>query len=357
MSSAETSERAAAQPAAAPRKRRLTIARALNEALHLEMSADRSVVVLGEDVAKIGGVWSTTLGLLDAFGAERVRDTPISEAAFIGAAVGMAAVGLRPVVELMFVDFFGVCMNSIYNLAAKQRFFSGGQVKCPLVLMTAVGGGYSDAGQHSQCLYATFGHLPGLKVVLPSNAYDAKGMLISAIRDDNPVVFMFHKGLQGVGWLGTVPASITNVPDEAYTVPLDKAAVVREGTDITLVGLGPTTHYAVAAATTLQKEGVSAEVIDLRSIAPLDRETIRASVRKTGRLLAVDDDYLSYGISGEVIASAVTEPQIKWRATPARISYPDVPVPFSPVLEQAALPNSDKVLAAARTMMSESLNG
>jgi pyruvate dehydrogenase E1 component beta subunit len=356
MSSAETSE-LAASGTTTQRKRRLTIARALNEALHLQMSADPSVVVMGEDLAKIGGVWGTTQGLLDAFGAQRVRDTPISEAAFIGAAVGMAAAGLRPVVELMFVDFFGVCMNSIYSLAAKQRFFSGGQVKCPMVLMTAVGGGYSDAGQHSQCLYATFGHLPGLKVVLPSTAYDAKGMLISAIREDNPVVFMFHKALQGVGWLGTLPASITNVPEGAYTVPLDQAAVIRAGSDITLVGLGPTTHQAMTAADVLQQEGVSAEVIDLRSIAPLDRATLCRSVLKTGRLLAVDDDYLSYGVSGEVIASVVTDPRIKLKAAPARISYPDVPVPFSSALEQAILPNSDKVLAAARRMLAGTGNG
>src|SRR5260221_2943065 len=315
MSSVETSESAASSPAA-ERKRRLTISRALNEALHLEMSADPSVVVLGEDLAKIGGVWGTTQGLLAAFGEQRVRDTPISEAAFIGAAVGMAAVGLRPVVELMFVDFFGVCMNSIYNLAAKQRFFSGGQVKCPMVLMTSVGGGYSDAGQHSQCLYATFGHLPGMKVVMPSNAFDAKGMLISAIREDNPVIFMFHKAIHGVGWLGTLPASIRHVPEGSYVTPLGKAAVVREGSDITLVGLGVTVHHAVTAAGALEKEGVSAEVIDLRSIAPLDRETVCRSVRKTGRVLAVDDDYLSYGVSGEVIASVVTDSRVRLKATP-----------------------------------------
>jgi pyruvate dehydrogenase E1 component beta subunit len=356
MSSVETSD-VAAPPSAAERKRRLTISRALNEALHLEMAADPSVVVLGEDVAKIGGVWGTTQGLLEAFGAQRVRDTPISEAAFIGAAVGMAAVGLRPVVELMFVDFFGVCMNSIYNLAAKQRFFSGGQVKCPMVLMTSVGGGYSDAGQHSQCLYATFGHLPGMKVVMPSTAHDAKGMLISAIRDDNPVVFMFHKAIHGVGWLGTVPTSITNVPEGAYTIPLDRAAVIREGSDITLVGLGVTTHYAMTAATALHKEGVSAEVIDLRSIAPLDREAVCKSVRKTGRVVVVDDDYLSYGVSGEVIASVVTDPKVRLKATPVRISYPDVPVPFSSALEQAILPSSDKILSAAQKMISESRNG
>jgi pyruvate/2-oxoglutarate/acetoin dehydrogenase E1 component len=355
MSSVESSVEVPA--GAAERKRRLTISRALNEALHLEMAADSSVVVLGEDLAKIGGVWGTTQGLLTAFGAKRVRDTPISEAAFIGAAVGMAAMGLRPVVELMFVDFFGVCMNSIYNLAAKQRFFSGGQIKCPMVLMMSVGGGYSDAGQHSQCLYATFGHLPGMRVVMPSNASDAKGMLISAIRDDNPTIFMFHKAIHGVGWLGTLPTSIVNVAEGSYTVPLDKASVVREGSDLTIVGLGVTVHHAVSAATVLQKEGVSVEVIDLRSIAPLDRETVCRSVVKTGRLLAVDDDYLSYGVSGEVIATAVTDSRVKLKATPARISYPDVPVPFSSALEQAILPNNEKVLAAARKIMAESKGG
>jgi pyruvate dehydrogenase E1 component beta subunit len=353
MSSVEPIE---AAPTAG-RKRRLTIARALNEALHLEMAADPSVVVLGEDIAKIGGVWGTTQGLLDAFGEKRVRDTPISEAAFIGAAVGMAACGLRPVVEMMFVDFFGVCMNSIYSLAAKQRFFSGGQVKCPMVLMTSVGGGYSDAGQHSQCLYATFGHLPGLKVVMPSNSADAKGMLISAIRDENPVVFMFHKAIHGVGWLGTLPASIVQVPENAYTVPLGKAAVVREGGDLTIVGLGVTVHHAMTAAQALETEGHTVEVIDLRSIAPLDRETVCCSVAKTGRLLAVDDDYLSYGVSGEVIASAATDSRVKWRAAPMRISYPDVPVPFSAVLEQAILPNAEMVLSASRELLAGSKHG
>ena len=338
---------------AASRKRRLTVARALNEALHTAMADDGSVCVLGEDLAKIGGVWATTTGLLDAFGAKRVRDTPISEGGFIGAAVGMAAVGLRPVVELMFVDFFGVCMNSIASLAAKQSFFSGGQVKCPMVLMTSVGGGYSDGGQHSQCLYATFGHLPGLKVVIPSNAYDAKGMLLSAIRDDNPVVFMFHKALQGMGWLGTVPGSITHVPEEDYLVPLDRAAVVREGSDITLVGLGLTTHHALDAAKALAREGISAEVIDLRSISPLDRDAIRASVRKTGRLVAIDEDYLSYGVAGEVIATACEDPKVRWRAAPRRLAYPDIPIPFSPVLEQAALPNGERVADLVRQIMQE----
>lgn len=339
-----------------PKKRRLTIARAVSEALQQAMTEDESVVVLGEDVAGMGGVWANSQGLLDKFGGERVRDTPISEAGFIGAAVGMAGAGLRPVVELMFVDFFGVCMNSIYNLAAKQRYFSGGQVTCPMVLMTSVGGGYSDGGQHSQCLYSTFAHLPGLKVVLPSNARDAKGMLLAAIKDNDPVVFMFHKALQGMGWLGTVPASINEVPEEPYLVPLDKAAVVREGADVTLVGLGLTTHLALDAANKLEKDGVSCEVVDLRAIAPLDRATIRASVAKTGRLVVVDDDYHSFGVSGEVIASVCESTDVMLKAHPARVTFPDIPVPFSPVLEHGVLPTTERITAAVARMM-ETRNG
>ena len=335
----------------APRPaRRLTIARAISEAIGQEMERDPSVLVMGEDIGQLGGVFGTTTGLLDKFGAERVRDTPISETAFIGAAVGLAAAGMRPIVELMFVDFFGVCMDAIYNLAAKQSYFSGGQVTCPMVLMTSVGGGYGDAGQHSQTLYATFGHLPGLKVVIPSNAHDAKGLMLAAIRDPNPVVFMYHKALQGMGWLGTVQRSITDAPEGDYVVPIGKAAIVREGSDITLVGLGLSVHHALDAAARLEKQVHSAEVIDLRSIAPLDRETVRDSVRKTGRLLVVDDDYMSYGVGAEIIASAC-EAGIPLRAAPRRIAHPDIPVPFTPVMEHFVLPDADKVTAAAITML------
>ena len=335
----------------APRPaRRLTIARAISEAIGQEMERDPSVLVMGEDIGQLGGVFGTTTGLLDKFGAERVRDTPISETAFIGAAVGLAAAGMRPIVELMFVDFFGVCMDAIYNLAAKQSYFSGGQVTCPMVLMTSVGGGYGDAGQHSQTLYATFGHLPGLKVVIPSNAHDAKGLMLAAIRDPNPVIFMYHKALQGMGWLGTVQRSITDAPEGDYVVPIGKAAIVREGSDITLVGLGLSVHHALDAAARLEKQVHSAEVIDLRSIAPLDRETVRDSVRKTGRLLVVDDDYMSYGVGAEIIASAC-EAGIPLRAAPRRIAHPDIPVPFTPVMEHFVLPDADKVTAAAITML------
>ncbi|WP_374525283.1 alpha-ketoacid dehydrogenase subunit beta [Sphingopyxis sp.] len=336
---------------AAPRPaRRLTIARAISEAIGQEMERDPAVLVMGEDIGKLGGVFGTTTGLLDTFGAERIRDTPISETAFIGAAVGLAAAGMRPIVELMFVDFFGVCMDAIYNLAAKQSYFSGGQVTCPMVLMTSVGGGYGDAGQHSQTLYATFGHLPGLKVIIPSNAHDAKGLMLAAIRDPNPVIFMYHKALQGMGWLGTVQRSITDAPEGDYVVPLGKATVVREGRDITLIGLGLSVHHALNAAARLEKKGYSAEVIDLRSIAPLDREAVRASVRKTGRLLVVDDDYMSYGIGAEIIAS-VCEAGVPLHATPRRIAHPDIPVPFTPVMEHFVLPDADKVAAAALAIL------
>ena len=238
-------------------------------------------------------------------------------------------------------------MDAIYNLAAKQSYFSGGNVTCPMVLMTSVGGGYGDAGQHSQTLYATFGHLPGLKVVIPSTAYDAKGMMASAIADPNPVIFMYHKALQGMGWLGTVQRSITHVPEEHYVVPLDKAAIVREGQDLTITGLGHTVHLALDAAESLAAQGISAEVIDLRSIAPLDRETLLQSVRKTGAVLSVDDDYHSYGVGAEIIATVAECEGLTLRAAPKRISYPDIPVPFAPEMEHFVLPNADKIVRAA----------
>lgn len=331
-------------------QRKLTIAKAMAEALAQEMTGDDRIIVMGEDIGRLGGVFGNTAGLLDRFGSARVRDTPISETGFISAAVGMAATGLRPVVELMFVDFFGVCMDAIYNLAAKQAYFSGGKVACPMVVMTSVGGGYGDAGQHSQCLYATFGHLPGLKVVLPSTAYDAKGLMLAALRDENPVIFMFHKALQGMGWLGTVPGSITHVPEKPYEVAIGKAAVVREGGDVTVAGLGITVHHGLGAAKALRGEGIDVEVIDLRTIAPLDRETVIASVRKTGRLVVVDDDYRHCGLAGEVIAS-VCEAGVVLRAPPVRLAHPDIPIPFAPSMEHAVLPDTNKVIAAVRRAM------
>lgn len=334
----------------ATNERRLTIARAMVEAIAQEMRMDERVFVMGEDIGPLGGVFGNTRGLIEEFGKERIRDTPISETAFIGAAVGAASDGMRPIVELMFVDFFGVCMDAIYNLMAKNTYFSGGNVKVPLVLMTSTGGGYSDAGQHSQCLYGTFAHLPGMKVVAPSNAYDAKGMLTAAIRDENPVVFMYHKGLQGMGWLGTEPGATVHVPEESYTVPFGKASIVRQGRDVTIVGLAMGVHVALKAADALAAKGGSAEVIDLRTLVPLDRDTVFNSVRKTGRLIVVDEDYRSYGVSGEIIASVAERDASIFKAAPKRITYPDVPIPFSRPMEQFCLPNPDKIVAAYEYM-------
>jgi len=331
-------------------ERKLTIARAMAEATAQEMRIDPSVLVMGEDIAALGGVYGNTRGLLDEFGAERIRDTPISETAFIGAAVGAAQDGMRPLVELMFVDFFGVCFDAIYNLMAKNIYFSGGNLKVPMVLMTSTGGGYSDGGQHSQCLNGTFAHLPGMKVVAPSNAYDAKGLMTAAMRDDSPVVYMYHKGLQGMGWLGTEAGATVHVPEESYTVEIGKAKVVREGRDVSIVSVGMGVHNALKAAKKLEEKGVSAEVVDLVSLVPLDRETIRASVAKTGRLIVVDEDYQSYGLSGEVIAS-VTEHDISvLKAAPKRVAFPDVPIPYARVMEQFCLPNPDKIVAAWEKM-------
>ncbi|WP_072397293.1 alpha-ketoacid dehydrogenase subunit beta [Hyphomicrobium sp. CS1GBMeth3] len=336
--------------AAAVNERRLTIARAMAESIAQEMRIDPRVFVMGEDVGPLGGVFGNTRGLFEEFGAERVRDTPISETAFMGAAVGAASDGMRPIVELMFVDFFGVCFDAIYNSMAKNTYFSGGTVKVPVVLMTSTGGGYSDAGQHSQCLYATFAHLPGMKVVAPSNAYDAKGLMTTAIRDDNPVIFMYHKGLQGMGWLGTEPAATVNVPEESYTIPFGTAAIVREGKDVTIVGVAMGVHNALKAADRLSTQGVSAEVVDLRTLVPLDRDTVFASVAKTGKLIVVDEDYRSYGLTGEIIASIVERDITILNAAPQRVAYPDIPIPFTRTMEQFALPNPEKIIEAYEKM-------
>lgn len=335
------------------KQRLLTGNKAIAEAIRLEMERDPNVFVMGEDVGVYGGIFGATEGLFQKFGPERVIDTPISETAFIGAAIGAAAEGMRPIVELMFVDFFGVCMDQIYNHMAKIPYMSGGRVKLPMVLMTAVGGGYSDAAQHSQTLYATFAHLPGMKVVAPSTPYDLKGMMISAIRDDNPVVFMFHKTLQGLGWMDQLDASVGHVPEEAYTVPIGKAKVVREGADITIVGIQMTTHHALEAAKKLEQHGIQAEVIDLRSLVPLDRETILQSIKKTHRLLVVDEDYLSYGMTAEIAAIAAEEGLYDLDAPVRRLAVPDVPIPYSRPLEQFVLPNADKIFNEAMKLVNE----
>lgn len=331
--------------------RKLTMQKAIAEGIAQEMDVDPTVFVMGEDVGVYGGIFGSTEGLLDKFGPERVIDTPISETGFIGAAVGAAVNGMRPIVELMFVDFFGVCMDQIYNNMAKIHYFSGGNIKVPAVLTTAVGGGYSDAGQHSQTLWGMFAHLPGMKVVVPSNAYDAKGLMISAIRDDNPVIYMFHKGALGLGWMVNNPRATGPVPEEAYEVPIGKAAVAREGTDVTVVTIGLSVHKALDAAETLEAQGISAEIIDLRSLVPLDREAVVASVQKTHRLLVVDEDYQSFGMTGEIITTAVQGAFDYLDAPPVRLATPDAPIPYSHSLEEWALPSAAKIVAAASALV------
>jgi pyruvate dehydrogenase E1 component beta subunit len=331
--------------------RKLTIAKAIQEAISSEMERDSSIFVMGEDIGMFGGVFDETTGLLERFGSERVIDTPISETAFVGAGVGAAIEGMRPIVDLMFIDFFGVCMDQIYNHMAKIHLLSGGEIKVPMVLMSAVGGGYSDGAQHSQCLWGTFAHLPGMKVVVPSSAADAKGMMIAAIRDDNPVVYLFHKGIMGVSWMSKSRRSLGPVPRESYETELGKANIVREGKDLSIVTLSLSVHHAIDVADDLAKEGIDCEVVDLRSLVPMDTETIVESVSKTGRLIVVDEDYESFGVSGEVIARVTeSDPRI-FKAAPARVCVPDVSLPYARPLEMAVLPTPERIRAAVVEMM------
>ena len=336
--------------AAAHGTHRLTTAKAIAEGIALEMRGDPSVVYLGEDVGAYGGIFGATGGLLDEFGPTRIIDTPISETAFIGLGIGAAVEGMRPIVEVMFTDFMGVCLDQIYNHMAKIHYESGGNVKVPMVLMMAAGGGYSDAEQHSQCLWGTLAHLPGMKVVAPSNPYDAKGLMISAIRDEGPVVFVFHKGVMGLAWMARNDRAVSDVPDEAYTVPIGKAAVAREGTDVTVVTISRSVHHALDVAEKLDGEA-SVEVLDLRSLVPLDRTAILASVAKTGRLVVVDEDYHSFGMSGEVVATVVDVDPKLLHAPAIRVANPDTPVPYARTLEQTILPMPERIEAAVRRVL------
>lgn len=323
---------------------------AINEALKLEMRRDKSVIVLGEDVAggrggsanveeAWGGPFGMTRGLYKEFGAARVLDTPITESAFVGATAGAAMTGLRPVAEVMFVDFTGVCFDQIMNQIAKIRYMFGGKAKLPLVIRMLYGAGYRAGAQHSQCLYPIYTHLPGLKVAVPSNPHDAKGLLISAIRDDDPVLFFEHKAILGMKG---------EVPDEAYAVPLGKANIVRAGKDVTVVAIGRMVHMAEKAAAALAKESIDCEVIDPRTTSPLDTAAILASVRKTGRLVAVDEAYPRCNMATDIAALAAQEAFGALRAPVRMVSPPHVPVPFAAPLEDLYIPNADKVAEAVR---------
>lgn len=331
--------------------RRLNTSKAMVEAIAAEMEANPEVFYMGEDVGAYGGIFGSTTGLLDQFGPERIIDTPISETAFIGLGIGAAVEGMRPIVELMFADFMGVCLDQIYNHMAKIHYFSGGNVRVPMVLTTAVGGGYSDGGQHSQTLWGTFAHLPGMKVVVPSNPADAKGLMTAAIRSDDPVVYMFHKGVMGLPWMAKNPRSIGPVPEGEHVVPIGEAAIANEGDDVTVVTLSLSVHHALDVAEKLEGEGIGVEVLDLRSLVPLDREAILASVAKTGRLVVVDEDYLSFGLSGEVVATITDVDPGLLKAPARRVAMPDLPIPYAQGLEYAVLPRAERIEAAIREVL------
>jgi pyruvate/2-oxoglutarate/acetoin dehydrogenase E1 component len=328
--------------------RELTYVEALNEALREEMRRDDSVIVFGEEVALAGGVYKVTKGLLEEFGPERVRDTPISEVAIVGAAIGAALVGLRPVAEIMFFDFAGIAFDQIVTHASKMRFTSGGQVKLPLVIRTQYSLGRSYGSQHTQFLAASFMQAPGLKIVLPSTPFDAKGLLKSAIRDDDPVLFIESGSLyvnkSYYGYRGPVP-------DEEYLIPIGKADVKREGTDVTVVALSRTVSEAVAAADRLREDGVGVEVVDLRTIQPMDYATVEKSVRKTKRLIVAEDSVKTCGVSAEVAAYIAEYALDALEAPIVRLNSPPLPTPQSASLEREYMVTSDKIVEAVKKLL------
>jgi pyruvate dehydrogenase E1 component beta subunit len=322
--------------------RKLTYAGALNEALKLEMHRDPKIFIAGEDVGAYGGIFGVTSGLLAEFGPKRVVDTPITESAIIGMATGAAAAGLRPVVELMFIDFIGVSLDQLFNQAAKMKYMFGGKATLPLVLRTEGGAGMSAAAQHSQCLESWFMHIPGLKVVVPSTPYDAKGLLISAIRDNNPIVFIEHKMLYGTEG---------EVPEGEYTIPLGKADIKRQGTDVTVVATLAMVPKALAVAEELSKDGISVEVVDPRTLTPLDEETILESVKKTHRLVIVTEEVGHAGSSAEIAARVAEKAFDYLDAGIRRVTAPFSPVPFSPALEGHFIPSEAKIMEAVRSVL------
>jgi acetoin:2,6-dichlorophenolindophenol oxidoreductase subunit beta len=331
--------------------RKISMRQAINEALDQEMSRDPSVIVMGEDI--VGGMggdgekdaWGGALGVtkgLYAKHGDRLMDTPLSESAYIGAAVGAAACGMRPVAELMFIDFMGVCFDEIFNQAAKFRYMFGGKATTPVVIRTMVGGGFRAAAQHSQMLTPLFTHIPGLKVVCPSNAYDAKGLLIQSIRDNDPVIFCEHKNLYGIE---------NDVPQESYAIPFGEANVVREGKHVTIVTYGMMVHRALDAAAALAKDKVECEVIDLRTLSPIDWDTVLDSVESTGRLVCVDEAHPRCSIASDVSAKVSQEAFKSLKSAIQMVTAPHTPVPFSSALEDLYLPSAEKIAAAARKTM------
>lgn len=321
---------------------RKTTVQALNEALHLMMEAHPEVYCLGEDIGKMGGDFGITRGLWKRFGADRVRDTPLSESAIIGTAVGSAMVGMRPVAEIMIADFTTTCYDQIVNNAAKMHYMFNGLFKTPIVIRTATGGGFGGGPHHSQSVEGWFMNVPGLVIVAPSNPYDAKGLLISSILDDNPILFLEHKGLY---------AAKGEVPDGVYSIPLGRAAVVREGSDLTVVATMKMVQEALAAADALAAEGIEIEVVDLRTIRPWDQKTVFESVRKTRRAIVAMEAPKIGGPASE-ISAAISEQLFSTLIAPVeRIGSLDAPIPMAPSLEKALLPDRRDIIASARDLM------
>ena len=330
--------------------RQLSYIQAVNEAIRQEMERDETVIVMGEDIAgggdredkqdAWGGPMRLTKGLVGDFGRQRIRDTPISEAGFVGAGVGAAASGLRPVVDLMYVSFFGVCADQITNNAAKIHYMFGGKVNVPLTIMTGIGAGTNSAAQHSETLYSIFTHFPGLKCVVPSDPYTAKGLMIAAIRDNDPVIVFNNRQLMGIRF-------DVDVPEEAYQVEIGKYNIAKEGTDVTLVGIGYTTKVCLDAAAELEAQGHSAEVLDLLSLSPMDDEAILESVQKTRKIVIVDEDYPRCSIASDISALVAEQAFDYLDAPPRRVNPPHAPVPYSRPLEALWVPNKDTVVEAA----------
>lgn len=320
--------------------RQITFAESICEALRMEMIKDPDIFVAGEDIGI--APFGATKGLLEEFGCDRVKDTPISETAIVGLGVGSAAAGMRPVIEIMYVDFFGVCLDEIANQAAKMRYMFGGKAKIPLVIRACCGAGVRGAAHHSQSMEVWVTHVPGLKVIMPSNAYDAKGLLISAIRDDNPVIFLEHKVLYSIKG---------DCPEEEYSIPLGKAKVVRGGKDITIVAWGLMSRKAANAAKILENSGIDAEVIDIRTLVPLDKKAIINSVKKTGRLIIVQEAVRTSGFAGEISAIIAEESFDFLKGPIIRLTAPDTCVPFSPVLEDNFIPNEAKIIDTVKTLI------
>lgn len=324
--------------------REITYAQALREALREEMKRDESVILIGEDIGIHGGAFSVTKGLIEEFGPERVRNTPISEAGFVGAAIGAALTGLRPIAEIMYIDFSTIAMDQIVNQAAKLRFMTGGKTCVPLVLRTQGGAGRGNAAQHSQSLEAWYAHIPGLLVVMPSSPYDAKGLLKSSIRDNNPIIFIEHKLLY---------ATKGEVPDEGqeYLVPIGKADIKRKGSDVTIVTWSLMVRKALSAAEMLAEDGIAAEVVDVRTLRPLDTETIVESVKRTGRCIVVHEACKTGGFGAEVVARVVEEAFDYLDAPVLRVAAADTPIPYSKTLEDWVIPSEADIVSAVRRVV------